>query len=296
MGGRLAIDVTVSAEGVASAPIADVARRVARRVDAWAGRLTRFDEASELMRLNRDPHTGVVVGPTLARVLKWAREASARTDGLVDATLLAERLAVETGQATPPNRDHRWDLMRRGRGAVVLRGAGVGLDLDGVAKGWLADRALGLLGVFPGASVDADGDIAIRVAAADAIDVGIADPRAPDHLLAVVRLDGRSSGASYGVATSGTSVHRWPANSTDRPVAHHLIDPRTGRPAVTDLVQATVVAGTAASAEALAKSAVILGLQDALPILERRAVAAVLLTTAGSCIATPESLRWLVAA
>jgi thiamine biosynthesis lipoprotein len=296
MGGRLAIDVTVPAEDVSSPHPAAVARRVARRVDAWAGRLTRFGDTSELMRLNHDPRTAVPVGPTLGRALEWAREASAWTDGLVDPTLLAERLAAESGQATPPARDRRWELVPRGRGAVVRRGTGVGFDLDGVAKGWLADRALALLGACHGAIVDADGDIAIRVAPGDAVDVGIAHPGDRERLLAVLRLDGRSSGASYGVATSGTSVHRWPATGPDGAIAHHLIDPRTGRPAVTDLVQVTVVAGTAAAAEALAKSALIVGLHAALPVLERRAVAAVLLTTNGACIATPESLPWLVAA
>jgi thiamine biosynthesis lipoprotein len=295
MGGRLAIDLTVTADDDAGSHLPAVARRVARRVDAWAGRLTRFDERSELVRLNRDPRSAVPVGATLTGALEWAREASALTDGLVDVTLLAERVAAETGTTTSVSADRRWDLIRRGPRAVVRRAAGVGLDLDGVAKGWLADRALRLLAGFQGAIVDADGDIAIRVAAGDAVDVGISDPAKRGQLLAVVRLPGGSSGASYGVATSGTSVHRWPAHGTDG-AAHHLIDPRTARPAVTDVVQATVVTRTAASAEALAKAALIVGRHAAPAVLERRAIAAVLLTTKGACIATPESLPWLVAA
>ena len=40
---------------------------------------------------------------------------------------------------------------------------------------------------------------------------------------------------------------------------HHLIDPRTGRPSTTDLVQATVVAGQAWVAEGLAKAILLRG-------------------------------------
>ena len=45
----------------------------------------------------------------------------------------------------------------------------------------------------------------------------------------------------------------------DRPPAHHLLDPATGRPAWTGVLSATAKAPTAALAEALAKAAVLSG-------------------------------------
>jgi ornithine carbamoyltransferase len=60
------------------------------------------------------------------------------------------------------------------------------------------------------------------------------------------------SGASCGVATSGTGVHHWGGR-------HHLIDPRTGDSAQSGIAQATVVASSAREAEAWAKSIVIDG-------------------------------------
>jgi thiamine biosynthesis lipoprotein len=300
MGGRLTIVASLRAASSMDAPAAEAttvrARRVARLIDAWSARLTRFDEASELMRLNRDPRPTVAVGPTLAAVLEWARMASAWTDGLVDVTLLRQRLAAEAGVTAELAADRSWNVVRRPRGAVVQRAAGLTFDLDGVAKGWLADRALAALGGLDGALVDADGDIAIRVAPGDDLAIGVADPRSPDRLLATLRLDGGPRGATFGVATSGTSVHRWPGTA-EGASRHHLIDPRTGRPAATDLVQVTVLARTAAEAEVLAKAAAILGSAAAVTFLEeRRAHAAVLLTTGGACIATPASLPWLEAA
>ncbi|HEX7951045.1 MAG TPA: FAD:protein FMN transferase [Candidatus Limnocylindrales bacterium] len=298
MGGRVSVHVRPIRD---TAP--DVAERSARRVlariAAWAGRLTRFDPASELSRLNATAAARVAIGPTLTAVLDWGRGAEALSDGIVDIGLLDARLLAEAGELGPGDGDgrrarpasRRWSLIRHDRGAVVDRPAGLRFDLDGVAKGWIADRALGCL---PGVSavVDADGDIAVRIVDDDGCDVGVADPRAPGATLATLRLArGASPVAHYGVATSGTSVHRWTRRGT---TTHHLIDPRTGRPARTDVVQATVVARSARVAEAFAKTAVIVGSAAAAERLDRpQVLGQILVTATGDVLVTPATLRLL---
>jgi thiamine biosynthesis lipoprotein len=299
MGGRLGIHVATSADNAAAA--ARDARRVAGRVVAWAGLLTRHDPASSLPRLNDDPRATVPVRATLAAVLAWADDAGRMTGGLVDVTRLAERLAAESGgahsggPAGPPElRAPDWRLDANGsRRATIRRAPGTSFDLDGVAKGWIADRALRLLDCYAGAVIDADGDVAVRVAPGDRWEIGVADPRGDDDLLAVIVLadepgaPGRGR-RTWGVATSGTSVHRF------GPEAHHLIDPRTGRPALTDVVQATVLASGAAAAEAFAKSAVILGSAAGLDFLDRAGVAgAILLLEDGRVLALPRTSAFL---
>ena len=305
MGGELGIHVAV-ADDTALATAEPDAARVASRVRAWAGRLTRHDAASDLMRANADPHGATPVRPTLAAALRWAADAAEMTGGIVDATLLHERLASEmTAPAEPapgpaylparpgglaPRPAWRVETARHG-GALLYRDPGVAFDLDGVAKGWIADRALALLDRHPGALVDADGDIAVRSAEGDAWEVGVADPRTPGAELAVFVLPGASLGARYGLATSGISVHRWAGPDGER---HHLIDPRTGRPAATDVVQATVLAGSARAAEAWAKTAVVLGLVAALNVLDRAPIlGAILLASDGRVLAVPRTTRWL---
>ena len=59
------------------------------------------------------------------------------------------------------------------------------------------------------------------------------------------------------MATSGIGRRSW-LGSDGRP-AHHLLDPATGRPAFTGLVQATALAPTALEAEVLAKAALLAG-------------------------------------
>lgn len=286
MGGRL--DVRVAVDGAYRSEAERHVIRVGHRVDGWASRLTRFAESSDLSRLNRDDSACSMVRPTLAAVLTWAWTAGERTQRVVDVTLLDARLAAERGvapaapaspaslavpAATPDGQRApvSWRIERSGRSGMVRRQPGTHFDLDGVAKGWIADRALALLCRWPGALVDADGDIAISVAPNADWHVAVEDPRSPDGPpLAVLRV--ASPGPwrqTVGVATSGTTVHRWPIGTGA--AAHHLIDPRTGRSAVTDVVQATVVAPSASEAEVLAKSAVILGSTDGALLLQRSA-------------------------
>ncbi len=235
MGGLVSVHLR---PGTQLPPIAAAraSRRVLALIATWAGRLTRFDGSSELSRLNAEMAGRVAVGPTLSAVLDWGREAETITDGVVDIGLLEARLVAETG-ATPrllttSRASRSWSLARHGRGSTVERPVGLRFDLDGIAKGWLADRALDLL---PGvtAVVDADGDVAVRVVGDDACAIGVADPREYGSLLATVRLTGGAGPvARYGIATSGTSVHRWSRAGGPR---HHLIDPGTGLPARTDV-------------------------------------------------------------
>lgn len=303
MGGRVGVHVQPSRGGAGASTAAREAGRILRRIDAWARQLTRYTTTSELSRLNADPRPAVPIRPTLAAVFDWARSAEGLTDGIVDIALLDARLAAEgrfdseVSGASSASRALRasrsWSLDRRPLGGVVRRPPGLRFDLDGVAKGWLADRALGLLDGHAAAVVDADGDVAIRLGSGERIRIGVADPERSSFDLAILELTGPDGPGEmrFGLATSGTSVHRWVHAGQ---VAHHLIDPRTGWSARTDVVQATVLARTAREAEALAKTAVILGSSAALDMLDRPDVnGAILLTDRDELLILPSTTRWL---
>ncbi len=291
MGGRLRLRVACTVEE--RRPARHDLELVARRVGRWAARLTRFEPGSELCALDADPEAAATpVGPTLAAVLAWASDAARRTRGVVDVSLLDERLASEHGGHIPPQAGRsRWELRpsSAGRRHVVAREGRVRFDLDGVAKGWIADRALAALRRYPGGLVDADGDIAI--AAPDGADwtIGVADPKHPGRDL-VVLAPHRIGSRIVGIATSGIDVHRW----GDSPERHHLIDPMTGRPSTSDVTQCTVVAESAALAEAVAKAVVIRGSDWGLGSLGQPGVlGAVLVRRNGEVLVTEEALPWL---
>ena len=137
--------------------------------------------------------------------------------------------------------------------------------------------------------VDADGDIASFAPTGTDWTIGVADPSDPGQDLVVLDLD-RVGPRDLGVATSGIDVHRW----GDDPDRHHLIDPATGRPAVSDVGQCTVVAESAALAEAVAKAVVIRGSEWGSASLGHPGVlGAVVLGRTGEVLVTEQVLQWL---
>ena len=124
------------------------------------------------------------------------------------------------------------------------------LDLGGIAKGMAVDAALDLLdrrGV-EAALVSAGGDLAVLGLPPDGRTwpVLIGD----DEEREIVPL---SCGA---LATSGVARRSWLQGGIPR---HHLLDPRTGDPVISDLREVTVAAGTCKLAEVAATVCVLLG-------------------------------------
>jgi thiamine biosynthesis lipoprotein len=143
-------------------------------------------------------------------------------------------------------------------GAVRLPG-GLRVDLGGIAKGWIGQRAAEKLAQYSGAAmVDAGGDLyACGLPQGDgAWTVAIEDPLSPEDNAAVIRV---GPGA---VATSTTTRRRWKQRDQIR---HHLINPATGLPAESQWISVTAVVPQNASqnagahAEALAKAMLIGG-------------------------------------
>ena len=138
----------------------------------------------------------------------------------------------------------------------MRRPPGVAFDGGGLAKGLCADMLAAALAEHDRFVVDCAGDV--RVGGAEGVSrrIEVADPFGrgrPLHSFAV---------AAGAAATSGIGRRSW-LGADGRP-AHHLLDPATGRPAFTGIVQATALAPTALEAEVLAKAAVLAG-PDAAP-------------------------------
>jgi thiamine biosynthesis lipoprotein len=163
---------------------------------------------------------------------------------------------------------------------------GVRLDLAGIAKGWVAERAADRLSRLGPCLVDAGGDIAARGSppGQPAWPVGVADPRNPHTDLALIPV------RDQGVATSGVDYRRW---TRDGVLQHHIIDPRTARPAPTDLLTVTVVAGDAIEADLHALVVMILGADAGFRYLEcQPGVEGLLLCADGRRLATPGFREW----
>ncbi len=237
----------------------------------WHERFSRFSAQSELSRLNRSAADEVAVSPLMRRMVAVALRAARDTGGLVDVTLAEEieqagyarnmdgpgtDLNAALAQAPPrataaPHPDERWrGVVVDDRRGTISRPPGLRLDTGGIAKGVFADELAGMLDEFDAYAVDCCGDLRVGGRAQVMRPVNVASPFDGSILHAFPVTSG-------GVATSGIGRRSW-TGKAGRP-AHHLLDPRTGAPAFTGIVQATALAPTAAQAEVLAKAAVLSG-------------------------------------
>ncbi|RMD90440.1 MAG: FAD:protein FMN transferase [Alphaproteobacteria bacterium] len=216
------------AEQAVAAVIADV-----RRLEAIFS-LHRDDSA--LSRLNRHGRLEPVP-PDLHRLLGQCRDIHARTDGAFDPTVqplweLYTRHFSSPGAdpAGPPRAAIDAVIERLGMDKVTIAETalhfdepGMGLTLNGIAQGFITDRAharfaaAGLrhvlidLGEFRALGSRPDGD---------GWRIGIADPQAPWQLIERVRLgSGRALATSAGAGAPFDAAMRH----------HHIFDPKTGR-------------------------------------------------------------------
>jgi FAD:protein FMN transferase len=279
--------------------------RVPQWFETWEQSLSRFRPDSELSRLNRLVEQDVPVSDVLWNVFQAAARAEQRSGGVVTPWVLPAVLAagytgsfetISSGSASAGSAALETAVVLPARDAVIATPAarslrlppGAGLDFGGTAKGWAAQQASRRLQLYGPALFDAGGDIAITGRQADGQPwaVGIANPFDSDSNLEVLAL-GRC-----GVATSGRDYRRWLQDGIWK---HHIIDPRSGHPAETDVLSATVIAPTLEEAETAAKVVLILGSQEGMAWLERQpGMAALMVLEDGRQLSSLrfDSFRW----
>jgi thiamine biosynthesis lipoprotein len=244
----------------------------------WEQTLSRFRADSELSRLNQMVDQPIRVSDVLWDVFQSSRDAAQLTEGLVTPTVLDAMLGAgydrdfaslalqQSAALAMRERVSPLDAVIFDAAAQTIQlPVGVHLDFGGIAKGWIAHQTAERLKAFGATLVNCGGDIAISGALlnGEPWEIGVYRPfdREGDYA-ETLYFD-----AACGVASSATDRRRWMQGGQTR---HHIIDPRTGLPAETDVVHATVVAANAVEAEAAAKSVLIRGSWDGLGWLESR--------------------------
>lgn len=263
-----------------AAALSSARRLLERRLNELDRTCSRFRADSELARANRRTGETIAVSELLAETVYVALEAARTTDGIVDPTLARELRAAgydctfalvraRGGWRLRPldRRTATWREVELDRERGMLRiPPGVELDLGATAKAWAADDLAGSIAAQSGAGalVALGGDLAV---AGPPPQQGWAVRVADDHSAS---LDGTGPVVAIvagGLATSGTSVRRWRANYGH---AHHVIDPRSRRPAVTPWRTVTVAAATCLGANIAAIAALVLGASGADWLTRRR--------------------------
>ena len=285
-----------------AARIAERDAAVARAV-AWFTSIeaccSRFEPESELRRVCAQTGVPVTVSPMVFEAVRFAVAVAEETGGAFDPAIGHAMEAAgfdrhfRRGVATPAlSPDPRDDAMHEEPRAsfrdVALDPAHrtitlvrpLLLDLGAVAKGLAIDMAARELQPLEHFAIEAGGDLYLAGRNQDGAPwaVGVRDPHETGRLMETLHL------SDMAVCTSGAYERPSPSD----PGAHHLLDARTQR-AAAELASATVVAGSAMVADALATAAFVLGPVDGIALLERSGVDGLLVTPARGRITTR---RW----
>ncbi len=259
MGG---IPFTVQAYDISSATFDKAFAEIQADTERLENIFSYHRDDSELAKLNREGQAKV--SKELLRVMQVSLMVSNSTEGAFDATIgpLVDlwRLASEQGRV--PNDEElesqkalvgfRFISVNANESKVTLQRKNMRVDLGGVAKGYIADRAAEILkghGVKRGI-IDAGGNLALfNAIGEEPFRIGVRHPERPTERFAVLTVD---NGA---VVTSGC-YERFYDVAGKR--FCHILDPRTGQP-IGELLSATIVASEGAYADALATAVMVLG-------------------------------------
>lgn len=278
MGG---IPINISAWGMDQDTFDLAVVLISGRIEELEDMMSTYREDSEISRLNRGEQLASIP-PELSGLIHDSLAVSVATDGAFDITVkpLVQLWKSCAGEGRLPRAaevggalaavGYRHVSIEPG-GVPAFDVPGVMLDLGGIAKGYFADEAIGLLarGGATRAIVDCGGDVSTWQrprSAAHGVDpklfrVAINHPLHPGQQLGVIELD---QGA---IVTSGNYERFY---EIDGHRYCHIFDPRTGWP-VEGVYSVTLLAPTGLMADALATAVFVMGPEDGPAYVEAHA-------------------------
>ncbi len=279
------VNITVYTEDEESGHIA--VRRVLDIMQELERDFSRHLDDSPVSKINQQAGvTKVEVPDNVFDLIELGKKMGAKTRGAFDITVtpLLDLWGFGTAAPRVPTEeeleeilklvDYRQIKLSEEENSVFLSKEGMALDLGGIAKGYIVDRAIAELKSFgiKNAFLDVGGDIRVVGSKPDGSPwrIGIQHPRNRHEIIAVLSLADRA------VVTSGDYERFFKLNGTKY---HHLLDPATGRPADKGLISVTVIAPDAVLADIFSTAFFIMGREESLKMAENRPEIEVFLVT-----------------
>ena len=226
---------------------------------------SRFDEQSQLFRINNAHGAPVDVDSELAQFIKTSLAYCEASNGLFDITMGSVTRLWNFKNGTIPAKsdvhsalEHvNWRGVHVTDSTVQLADPDACLELGGIAKGYIADGVLDVLahhGVEH-AIVNLGGNVVTHGVKPNGAKwkIGVQDPKRKDGILGAIQLGNASA------VTSGVYERCFERDGT---LYHHILDPRTGMPVETDAAGVTVVADASLDAEGFSTTLVALGIKE----------------------------------
>ena len=245
-------------------------------------------ESAEVAQINEAAGgDGIAVSPEMADLLERCLQISANSDGALDVSIgrLSRLWDIDTWAAAADPQDYElpgeediaqalattgWQNIRLERHTdsanVVSIPAGMQLDLGAVGKGVALDEIRKTLEEHPevsGAVISAGGSILTYGSKPEggAWQIAVTDPLDPSASVGILTLEG-----GYCVSTSG-DYERYV--EVDGVRYHHILDPRTGSPAHSDVAGVTIVTTDGFLSDALSTACFVLGQEEGQKLLKK---------------------------
>ncbi len=248
------------------------------------------NENSDIARLNQSKGQWVTVAEETARLLTLAKDYAKQTEGRFDPTVYpaVQAWGFTTDQNRVPLKEELEGLLPlvdynqiEIKGTQVRLPKGMGVDLGAIAKGYAADKVKGLYETAGVSGILSLGGNVLTVGQkpdGTPFSVAIQDPANAADTLGVLTVTGGQA-----AVTSGDYQRYFEQNGMRY---HHILDPKTAAPAISDLTSVTVIANSAAKADAYATALFVAGKEKALSLAETLNVQAVLVAKDGQILCT----------
>ena len=289
--------MTITAYGPNGEEAVQAAQEAVNRLD---GLLSRTDPDSQISQLNAHAGDGtqVTLDGDVAELLSFAKEVSQLLPGDFDITIapVMDAWGFTTEERHVPAREElsaalalvdsaQLEVDEDAPSARLLQ-AGMEVDLGAVAKGFAAgeaEEAMRAAGVER-ATIDLGGNVTVIGPRPDGNPwrIAVKDPQNTDSYLCVLSLE------DVTLSTSGGYERYF---EEDGVRYHHIIDPKTGRPADSGLLSVTVVTANHVLADALSTALFVAGEEDALDFWRSRDDIELVLCTDDGRIVVTEGLE-----
>jgi FAD:protein FMN transferase len=237
--------------------------------------LDRFIATSEVAAINRAAGTSpVTVSAETFDVIRKSLQVGEQTAGAFDITIAplmrlwnfgGENVSIPGEEELAEARklvNYQKVQLNAADSSVFLTDTGAQLDLGGIAKGYIVDRAADILIAhgITSASIDGGGDIRVigSKPGGNPWRIGVRHPRDRRDIIAIVNLHNQA------IVTSGDYERFFMVNDVRY---HHILDPATGMPA-RGVISVTVIAPDAFTADAWSTALFVLGLEAGMKIIE----------------------------
>ena len=215
---------------------------------------------SEISKINSSTDAVYVCSDT-ANIIKKATEISALTDGAFDISIypLVKLWGFTEKDFKVPTDDQIAQVIKSTDYKKIeiddnkIRFDGQ-IDLGGIAKGYACDKISKILKKhnIEEAIISLGGNILIK---GNQKTVGIAHPNKSDELICTLKATNTS------IVTSGGYQRNF---SQDGKIYHHILDPKTGKPAQSGIISATIICDNSTLADGLSTAVYIMGTDKAI--------------------------------